>query len=310
MHINNCMSITKTYINLFIVFVMFFASKASVAATEYGQYPAGAFGQMKVAALPADGVTIIENGTLVYNAREFVSGDGSSQNFDTRVIANRTLGMHTTSLELFGADYAFAAAIPFGNFAAPRPLPGDEEALGLGDVYLQPFTLGWHEAEWNTTASYGVFAPTGRFTYGARDNTGRGFWSHLFTLGVTYIEENDKPWNFTLQGRYEIPTNIEGTDIVPGNAFVIEYSAGKSVTSKIDLGIVGYATRQTTEISGNDFNGDSTKYEYYGTGLELQYSAVTKPTWSMLISLRTYFEYNVTNAPKGNFSVISLAFAL
>jgi hypothetical protein len=29
-----------------------------------------------------------------------------------------------------------------------------------------------------------------------------------------------------------------------------------------------------------------------------------------LISLRTYFEYNVTNAPKGNFSVISLAFAL
>ncbi len=124
MHINNCKCIRMTYLYLFTVFVLLFVGKASVAATEYGQYPAGAFGQMKVAALPADGVTIIENGTLVYNAREFVSGNGSSQNFDTRVIANRTLGMHTTSLELFGADYAFAAAIPFGNFAAPRPLPG------------------------------------------------------------------------------------------------------------------------------------------------------------------------------------------
>jgi hypothetical protein len=33
-----------------------------------------------------------------------------------------------------------AAAVPFGNFAAPRPQPGERESPGLGYVYLQPLT--------------------------------------------------------------------------------------------------------------------------------------------------------------------------
>ena len=286
------------------------AYSVSFAQTEYGQYPAGAFGQMKVAVLPPVESTIVENGTLIYRANEFVEGNGNTIDFDTNVVANRTLILRTTGLELLGADYAYALAVPIGNFAAPRPLPGDETALGLGDVYLQPFTLGWHGLEWHTTAAYGLFAPTGRFTNGARDNTGRGFWSHLLTLGITYLEQDNQPWNFTLQGRYEIPTKIDGTDIVPGNAFIVEYSVGKSVSDTLDLGLVGYASRQTTDITGGDFQGDSTRYQYYGTGVELQYQAISKPTWSMLISFRTYIEYNVINAPRGNFSVISFAFAV
>jgi len=280
----------------------------SFAQTEYGQYPAGAFGQMKVAVVPPEGPTIVENGTLIYSASEFVDGDGNKQNFDTRVVANRTLAMKTTSLDILGADYAYAAAIPFGNFAAPRPLPGDEKALGLGDIYLQPLTLGWHSREWHTAAAYGLFVPTGRFTYGAKDNTGRGFWSHLVTLGVTYIEQKERPWNFTLQGRYEIPMEIDGTDITPGQSFITEYSIGKNISNTVELGFVGYAVKQATDIDGSDFNGDPSRYRYFGNGLELQYLAVEKDTWSMTMSLRSYWESNVRNAPQGNFSIVSFGF--
>ncbi len=279
------------------------------AQTEYGQYPAGAFGQMKVAVVPPEGTTVMENGTLIYSASKFVDGDGVERDFETSVVANRTLGMKTTSLDIFGADYAFAGAIPFGNFAAPRPLPGDQESLGLGDVYLQPITLGWHSPAWHTAAAYGIFAPTGRFEYGARDNTGRGFWSHLFTLGVTYIEPSENPWNFTIQGRYEVPMEIEGSDVTPGQAFVAEYSIGKQITDNLDIGYVGYGVKQTTDIEGADFNGDPTRYQYFGNGIEAQYQAVKKETWGMLVSLRSYWESNVKNAPKGNFTVVSLAFA-
>ena len=103
----------------------------AVAGTEMGQYPAGAFGQMKVGILPPPGF-VLENGTLAYTAKEFVNGDGSKQDLETTVLVNRTLGMWVTDKKVLGADFAMAAAIPFGNFAAPRPQPGEREALGLG----------------------------------------------------------------------------------------------------------------------------------------------------------------------------------
>jgi hypothetical protein len=302
------MNISQVSRNSVLVILLFFYCGVSSAQTEYGQYPAGAFGQMKAAVVPGDGSTVIENGTLIYSARDFIDGNEIKQNFETTVVANRTLIMRTTSLDILGADYAIAGAIPFGNFAAPRPLPGDEKALGLGDVYLQPLTLGWHGEGWHTVAAYGLFAPTGRFTYGASDNTGRGFWSHLLTVGGTYIEQKENPWNMTIQGRYEIPMEIDGSDISPGQAFIAEYSLGKTVGKNLDLGLVGYAAMQTTDISGSDFNGDPTKYRYFGTGLELQYLAIKASSWSMTLSLRSYLEYKARNAPQGNFSLASFAF--
>lgn len=263
--------------------------------------------EMKVGINPPPGF-VLENGTLMYFAREFVDGSGNSQDFDMNVVVNRTLGLWTTNLKLLGADYSVAAAIPLGNFAAPRPEPGDKQALGLGDIYLQPFTLGWHQEAFHVTAAYGVFAPTGRFTPGAKDNTGRGFWSNLLTVGTTYLQEAERPWHFTLQGRYEIPMEIRDTNITPGQAFVVEYGVGKQIHNIVDLGVVGYGAMQTTDISGSDFTGDPAKYQYFGIGPEIQVVAVNRPGWKMAVLLRSYFDFHVKNAPQGNFTVLSFGF--
>jgi hypothetical protein len=280
----------------------------AVAGTEMGQYPAGAFGQMKVGILPPPGF-VLENGTLAYTAKEFVNGDGSKQDLETTVLVNRTLGMWVTDKKVLGADFAMAAAIPFGNFAAPRPQPGEREALGLGDIYLQPLTLGWHRAPFHVTASYGAFAPTGRYEFGRNDNTGRGFWSHLLTLGGTYLQDAPRPWHFTLQGRYEIPMEIQGTDIRPGQAFLIEYGVGKQISDRIDLGLVGYGAWQTTDIKGSDFKGDPRNYRYMGLGPEIQFKAIQRKDWLLMVTLRSYFDFDVRNAPRGNLTILSIAAA-
>ena len=94
-----------------LMLLQFAIAAVALAATEMGQYPAGAFGQMKVGILPPPGF-VLENGTLAYTAREFVNGDGTTQELDTTVLVNRTLGMWTTDWKLLGADFAVAAAIP------------------------------------------------------------------------------------------------------------------------------------------------------------------------------------------------------
>lgn len=283
-------------------------ASGTLAGTEMGQYPAGAFGQMKVGILQPPGF-VMENGTLAYTAREFVNGDGTKQDLNTTVLVNRTLGMWVTDREILGADFAMAAAIPFGNFAAPRPQPGDRKALGMGDLYLQPITLGWHSDKFHVTASYGAFAPTGRFEYGSNDNTGRGFWSHLLTLGGTYVQQAPNPWHVTLQGRYEIPGEIKGTDIRPGRAFLTEYGIGKQINDRVDIGVVGYGAWQVSDIRGNDFQGDSSRYRYLGIGPEIQVKAFQGKDWQLMTTLRSYFDFDVRNAPRGNLTILSIAAA-
>ncbi len=295
---------------LFLLFFGWCASALvvpSFAATEMGQYPGGAFGQMKAAILPPPGF-VIENGTLAYTASEFVEGDGNSKDLDVTMVVNRTLGLWTTDWDLLGADLAVAISIPFGNLAAPRPQPGEKTAIGLGDIYLQPLTLGWHEEPWHVTFSYGVFAPTGRFTFGRRDNTGRGFWSHLLTVGGTYFQaQSPRPWHVTVQGRYEIPMEIKDSNIRPGQAFLIEYGVGKQVSKIIDVGIVGYGAWQTTDIKGSDFKGDPTKYRYLGIGPEIQIKAIQRPSWMMGVSIRSYFDFDVRNSARGNLTILSVS---
>jgi len=62
---------------------------------------------------------------------------------------------------------------------------------GFADSYYQPFTLGWKFRRADIQAAYGFMAPTGRFTPGATNNIGAGYWGHFLTSGQTvYLTEN------------------------------------------------------------------------------------------------------------------------
>ena len=271
-----------------------------------GNYAAGAFTGMKGALQPPPGKFVLENGTLFYNTREFVDSDGNTLPTDTvNVLANRTIIGYVTDVKILGGDYFPAVIIPFANVAM-RPEPGSEKDFQFGDLILQPIALGWHHGELHSQFSYNIWLPTGRFNAGASNNVGKGLYSHLFTGGVTWLEETDKPWAATLMLRYEIMGEQEQTNIEPGDVLVIEGGVGKEIAKGVDLGLTGYHSRQTSEEKNSQPGTDTSKYRFSGLGPEINWRPASLPGFQ--VGLRAYFEFGARNTSEGVFTVFSLAY--
>jgi hypothetical protein len=56
---------------------------------------------------------------------------------------------------------------------------------GFGDLWVQPDTLGWSLKRADVYAGYGFVAPTGRYSPGASNNIGSGYWGNHFLTGST-----------------------------------------------------------------------------------------------------------------------------
>jgi hypothetical protein len=132
----------------------------------------------------------------------------------------------------------------------------------------------------------------------------------MFTWAFTWIQEAEHPWHASTQVRWEIPTGIEGSDIWPGQVLYLEYGVGKRISKDVDVGLVGYGTWQLSKTTGSDFTGDPTKYRYAGIGPEVQWHAVNRSAWAMMIQLRVYFEFAALNAPIGTAGFLSFSFHL
>ena len=269
-------------------------------------YAPGAVGQMKAPIAPPPGI-YLENGTLLFFSNQFFDNNGNSVRSELNVIANRTTFAWNTGVKILDGDYVVAVVFPVGNLA-PRVSGNQVPAFGLGDIVLQPVSIGWHLQDFHVSAAYNLFTPTGRFEAGGNSNTGRGIWSNLFSLGVGYLSPDKLPWNAMVQTRYEIPGTQSGTGITPGQAFILEYGAGKAVSKNVTLGVVGYAAWQTTNQQGGTLQiNNSNRYQFFGVGPEIQ---VQVPNWNMTFSGRLYFDYGARNINQGTFGVISFTFAL
>ena len=74
---------------------------------------------------------------------------------------------------------------------------------GLGDLYVQPITLGWHLKQADIMASFGVYFPLGRYDADAIDNTGLGMWTYEFGAGTTVYFDEAKNWHLAATGYLE-----------------------------------------------------------------------------------------------------------
>jgi len=162
-----------------------------------------------------------------------------------------------TKKKILGANYALAALLPFSNSSISSPTLG---AIGGGggfsDSFYQPLTLGWHFKHADIQVAYGFFAPTGRFSPGATNNTGSGYWTNSPTAGETFYLTKNKRTLFSAYQLYEFHTTQQGTNIHPGQAFNLDYSLMQILPLQEDMhtllqfGLVGYGQWQTSNNSG------------------------------------------------------------
>jgi hypothetical protein len=271
-----------------------------------GNYAAGAFTGMKGAIQPPSGKLVLENGTLLYNTKDFVDSDGNSRRTDTvNAAANRTIIGYVTDFKLFGGDYFPAIIVPFANVAL-RPEPGSKKDFQLGDLILQPLALGWHHGSWHSQVAYNLWLPTGRFNEGASNNVGKGLYSHLFTGGITWLQDAKNPWAATLMLRYEILGKQRDTNIEPGDVLIVEGGVGKEIIPGLDLGLTGYHMRQASREKGSAAGTDTSLYRASALGPEINWRPSSVP--GLQLALRSYFEFDARNSSEGVFTVISIAY--
>jgi hypothetical protein len=106
---------------------------------------------------------------------------------------------------------------------------------------------------------YAFTAPTGRYTPGASNNIGSGYWGNNISTGSTVYITKDKGTSANLFTNWEThgsKTTAFGTKATPGQAFTMEWGVGQVLPLKKDFsrlfqfGVIGYDQWQTSADGG------------------------------------------------------------
>jgi len=228
----------------------------------------------------------------------------------------------STQWKILGARYAAfvqpsfgkgsieaAAELLAGEISSGQPGPSisaqPDSSWGVGDLYVQPVWLNWHWTHFDMSTAAGVYAPIGRYTQGAADNIGLGYWSFDFNLNGVYYPFNNPATALSATAIYEINTNRDGVDVRPGDHFTFELGISQYLSEQLELGLFGYGQWQVTDDSGADAvnKGDD---QLYGIGGQLAYWFVKQKFY---VSARYVKQLQAKDRFEGQYGVLTFLVA-
>jgi hypothetical protein len=209
----------------------------------------------------------------------------------------------------FTADFKVVGEVVGGGAE-----PGYEEGSlsGWSDLLVAPIGLSWAfgrydetsvsdedlaalgmppHRRFNVTTLYSFVAPTGRYTTGADDNLGLGFWTHQFQ-GFGYYYPFEHQATAVMAGlTYELNSSIKDADVKPGNRLSLEWGVSQYFTPWFEFSVHGAHNWQITDDSGADVIWDPTVHDRKNT---LMLGAGFWP-WEgrLYASLRWGFDYGM-----------------
>src|SRR5688572_2588612 len=175
------------------------------------------------------GVYFIAPLLYVYETDEVKDDQGVRQPFAADLTSQVYGGgiIVVTKKKLFGGSYGFQVMFPVG---ANNRIQGTEidanPGAGLTDSVLTPITLGWHVKRADVMAGYSIFAPTGRYSDGAADNTGLGMWGHELALGTTVYLNESRQWHAATMATFDFQSKKEDSETKVGNVMNLEGGVG------------------------------------------------------------------------------------
>jgi len=257
-------------------------------------YPAGAEG-IKAASLPPPGI-YLRDYNFFYSADRFKDGPPDFRLFGY-INAPRLIWM--TDATVLGANYGMDIIVPFGDLN--YKLGGWHNYFGLGDIEVEPLLLSWHLDQFDFSAAYAFWAPTGDYRMDRPDMLAQGFWSHMLTLGATWYPDAEKTIAVSLLNRYEFAHEQDLTHTSPGQVYTLEAGISKTVITNLDVGIIGYYQQQTTTDSGA--LADSMLDRKLGVGPEVSGFC---SELGIFASLRYGYEFGARDRPEGHLITLTL----
>lgn len=239
----------------------------AVDAQVRGVYPTG-MNATGAGLTPDPGFTY--SNLFIFNARDEARGpDGEIVATGTNavMIDLNTLAWVSRGRMLGGARFSATVTPLVSNNSLASDTQGPLSAGGgFADSYFQPVILGWETARVGVRAAYGVLAPTGRFTAGASDNVGSGYWTHAPWVGTTVHLDRARTTAVSAFHMYEFHTVQAGTGVHPGQTANLDYSVtrtfGVGADARLQAGLIGYGQWQTTAKTGPGLDEASSRARY------------------------------------------------
>jgi hypothetical protein len=184
---------------------------------------------------------------------------------------------------------------------------------GLADLWLQFFTVGWHLKRLDLWAGDAFMVPTGRYSPGASNNVGTGYFGNHLQTGTTFYITKNKGTSANIFTDWEVHGNRQGTNNTyksPGQAFTDEWGFGqilplkRNLSQLLQVGVVGYDQWQITDNGGTVPIGPIIApakflpyYSVHGVGGQLNYIL---PARNFSLFFKYYHEYKSYSATLGN----------
>ena len=305
-------------------------------AQQKGQWVPGQYG-LNAGVIPSPGMTYA-NMPLNYSASQLNDSNGNhilqnvtgtysfwvDENIFFYVPKHKILGGYFMPyLALNFASGELVAAIVGTN------LSGAGGGSGLADMWVEPVNIGWHiDKRLDFDLGYAFVAPTGRYTAGASDNVGSGYWGNNITSGTTlYITKNqgttaNLATDWETHGQKTVASTPAGqfSKITPGEAFTDEWGFGQVLPLKKDmsmlsqLGLVGYDQWQVTANGGNYLIGrfpvSASIVPYYSVHAIGGQGNFIMPAKNVVAFFKYYNEYSAKARPEGRTIVFGFSWTL
>jgi hypothetical protein len=248
---------------------LFSSGIASLSAQQKPQWMLGQMG-LNAGILPSSEFTYA-NITINYDANTYNNQNGKAipvtgsynvwavENIFYYVPHTKVLGGNLGGMAMFptpatGSLDADIQVLQFPNLGAAAG------GSGLADLFLQPLSIGWHFARADVQLMDGLMIPTGRYSPGATNNVGSGFFGNHLQSGTTlYITKNKgtSANYFTDWEAHGSRAGTNNTSKTPGQAFTEEWGLGqilplkKDLSQLLQLGVIGYDQWQVTDNGGS-----------------------------------------------------------
>jgi hypothetical protein len=189
-------------------------------------------------------------------------------NVDLNGYLNTPFPVWVSKFKILGANYLAGATVGYTtvstNFAYERIGQVDSvhqsgnvsgKVSGLSDLGVMPIYLSWGLKQFDITAGYMFYAPTGKYEPGGAENIGVGYWSHIFQCFGYYYPmkvkgEPSKALAIMLATTFEFTGKMTKADVNPGNRFYLDYGINQYLSSKFSLGVFGGNSWQLSEDKG------------------------------------------------------------
>jgi hypothetical protein len=245
------------------------AMPARAAAQSRGVYPLGMTATGS-GLTPEPGFSYA-NQLLFYSRDESKADDGSTlpvSGQNAVIMDMNSFVWVSARTVLGGARYSMVATVPVAKNQLVSDIHGQlTGGGGLADSYYLPVVLGWNGDRMSVRALAGFLAQTGRFSSGASNNVGSGYWTPTLSSGQTVHLTCSQSITASAFELYEWHTTQKATGTKPGGAINLDYSLVRSFAfaqgaRRLQLGLAGYLQRQTTAKTGAEITPAQSRERY------------------------------------------------